>query len=123
MSQCKHCSSQIDPRAAEAAADLHEKIHQAGFDAAMLKQAAIWMPVSLLLMFVPVVGMVGLFGYFVLLVAVPVLFIRWWTRFHGIPADAPDYRSSKNLTLIALGVWGIFALLTAARFVSRLRRP
>lgn len=59
MTECRYCSSQIDHEQAEQAASIHEAIQQAGFHAAMLKQAAIWLPVALLLTAVPLVGMVG----------------------------------------------------------------
>src|ERR1035438_4524262 len=54
-----------------------------------------------LLAFVPFMGLVGLVGYYVLLVLVPVLAIRWWVRFSSLRSEDPDYRRAKRNVGIA----------------------
>jgi hypothetical protein len=108
MSQCRHCAIPIDPKAAEAAANLQEKVNQADFDAAIVKQLAIWMPVSLLVMFIPIAGIIGLFGFYTLIFAVPIFLIRWWIKFHGVQTTDPNFKSAKRSILIAVIIWALF---------------
>ena len=122
MTACRHCSTPIDRNAAEAAADLQEKVNQAGFDASIVKQLGIWMPVSLLVAFLPIIGIVGLLGQVVLFFAVPVFFIRWWIKYSGIQTRDPDFKSAKRATMIGLLIWlpfgGFSFISSVARFMT-----
>jgi hypothetical protein len=117
MSQCRYCAVPIDPNAAEAAATLQEKVNQAGFDAAIVKQLAIWMPVSLLVMFLPIVGFIGLLGFYVLIIAVPIFLIRWWIKFRGIKTTDPNFKSAKRSILIAVIIWALFMVPGSLRLL------
>jgi len=63
-------------------------------------------------------GLVGLVGYYVLLVLVPVLAIRWWVRFSSIGSDDPDYRRAKRNVGIALVIWVVFLLIFSIRIMG-----
>ena len=54
-------------------------------------------------MFIPFLGLVGLVGYYFLLVAVPVLAIRWWVKFGGIQVDDSDFRRAR-ITVIVISI-------------------
>jgi hypothetical protein len=68
-----------------------------------------------LLTLVPFMGLAGIGGYYVLLVLVPILVIRWWVRFASIQTDDPDYRSAKRNVLIASAIWVAFFLFSSIR--------
>jgi hypothetical protein len=72
------------------------KSQSSGFDASIVKQLGIWLSVSLLMAFIPVIGIVGLIGFFVLLVAVPIFFLRWWIKYFRIQTNDPDFKSAKR---------------------------
>lgn len=121
MTTCRYCGAAIDPAQAAIAADLQEKANQAGVDAGMIKQMAIWMGVAIPFSLVPFVGMIGVIGYFLLIFALPIFILRWWMKYRGIQINDRDYKSAKATTLVALGAWAVllvFALPFAA-LVSR----
>ena len=101
--QCRFCSSPIDPVAAQAAALKLSKINQACSDASFLRTAAISILVFFGVMFIPFMGLLGLVGYYFLLIAVPFLAIRWWVKFGGIQADDSDFRRAR-MTVIVISV-------------------
>jgi hypothetical protein len=100
---CRFCSSPIDPVTAQAAAEKMAKVNQACSDASYLRTAAISIFVFFGVMFIPFLGLVGLVGYYFLLVAVPVLAIRWWVKFGGIQVDDSDFRRAR-ITVIVISI-------------------
>jgi len=47
--------------------------------------------------------LLGIVGYYFLLVAVPFLAIRWWVKFGKIQADDSDFRRAR-ITVIVISV-------------------
>jgi len=101
--QCRFCSALIDPVAAHAAAERMARINQACSDASFLRTAAISILVFIGVMFIPFMGLLGLVGYYFLLIAVPFLTIRWCIKFHGTRTDDPDFRHAR-VTVIVISV-------------------
>ncbi len=110
MTACKYCGAPIDPAEAQAVAEVHEKVNQAGFDASMIKQLAIWMAVAIPFSLLPLVGMIGVTGFYLLIIALPIFIIRWWVKYRNIPSNDPEYKKAKRTTFVALGVWAFVAL-------------
>ena len=54
------------------------------------------------IMFIPFLGLLGIVGYYFLLVAVPFLAIRWWVKFGRIQADDSDFRRAR-VTVSVIG--------------------
>ncbi len=79
------------------------KLNQACSDASFLRIAAISILVFVGVMLIPFLGLLGLVGYYFLLVAVPVLTARWWVKFGRIQADDSDFRRAR-LTVIVISV-------------------
>lgn len=102
-SQCRFCSAPIDPAAAQVAAEKMAKINQACSDASFLRTAAISVLAFLVIMFIPFITLLGVCGYYFLLVAVPFLSIRWWVRNHAVQTDDPDFRRAK-WTVVVISV-------------------
>ncbi len=100
-SQCRFCSTAVDPEAAAMAAEKMAKINRGCSDASFLRTAAISIFAFIGIMFIPFMGLLGLVGYYFLLLAVPFLAIRWWIRFHNIQTDDTDFRRAR-ITLIVI---------------------
>ncbi|WP_344687424.1 hypothetical protein [Terriglobus aquaticus] len=63
------------------------------------------------LRFLPFVGLIGIFGFAFLEIAIPVLLIRWWVRYRGLQTTDPDFpRAKKTVVLTAAGVVLFFVL-------------
>jgi len=101
--KCRYCSATIDPVAAGAAAEKMSKINQACSDASFLRTAAISVLAFIGIMFIPFFGLLGIVGYYFLLVAVPFLAIRWWVKFGSLQADDSDFRRAR-ITVIVVSV-------------------
>jgi hypothetical protein len=71
--------------------------------------------VFFLLFLVPFLGIVGLAGYYVLLVLVPILAVRWWVKYAALRTTDRDFVRAKRNVLIALAVWLAFLLFTFIR--------
>ncbi|MGB8846688.1 MAG: hypothetical protein WCC73_13475, partial [Terracidiphilus sp.] len=69
------------------AAEKMSKINQACSDASFLRTAAISVLAFFGIMFIPFMGLLGIVGYYFLLVAVPFLATRWWVRFSRVQSD------------------------------------
>jgi NO-binding membrane sensor protein with MHYT domain len=104
MTQCRYCSTPVDPAVAAMIAERQEKTNRACSDASYLKTAAIAMMVFLGLSFIPFIPLVY-WGFVITFVAVLVLFIMWQVRFGALVTSDPDYqraRRSKNIALVVL---------------------
>ena len=104
MTQCRYCSTPVDPAVAAMIADRQEKTNRACSDASYLKTAAIAMFVFLGLSFVPFLPIVY-WGFLITSVVVLVLLIMWQVRFGSLVTNDPDYqraRRSKNIALTLL---------------------
>jgi hypothetical protein len=109
--QCPFCSASIDPRTIEPAAELMSRLNQARSEAGYLKILA-----GLMVLFLAVVSVVGVprraaFGQWFLLIAVPVMAIRWWVRFGAVRSDDPDFRRARRAIMTAVAIWIPFFLL------------
>jgi hypothetical protein len=108
--QCRFCLAAIDPVAAQAAADVMAKVNQACSDASFLKTAGGAILVAFAMRFVPIVSGLGNMAFFVLLMAVPAMAIRWWFKFSRIKTDEADFTRAKK-TVIAIGMPSTILLL------------
>jgi hypothetical protein len=117
MTQCPYCSAAIDQATALAAAELTCKVSSACSDASYVRILAGSMLVAFLLLFVPILSLPALFAYYVLLVLIPIMAIRWSLRFASLKTPDRDFRRAKRSVLIAISIWVGFFLLTSGRFI------
>jgi hypothetical protein len=101
MTQCRYCSTPVDPGVAAMIADRQEKTNQACSDASYLKIAAIAMFVFLGLSFIPFLPVVY-WGFVITFVVVLVLLILWQVRFGSLITNDPDYQRARRLKNTAL---------------------
>lgn len=104
MTQCRYCSSPIDPVAAQLIAERQEKANQAYSDASYLRTATIAMYVFLGLSFIPFVPLVG-WGFLAIFVVVLVLLIRWQARFGKLVTNDADYLRARRSWRLSLVLW------------------
>jgi hypothetical protein len=123
--QCRFCLAPIDPVAAQAAADVMSKVNQACSDASVLRTTAVAIPIFFGVRFIPFFGMLGLVGFYGLVIGVPALSLRWWIRFGRITSNDPDFTRAKRTVLIVAILTSIlllFMLLWLIAIFAALRR-
>ena len=104
MQQCPFCSMPIDGAAAETAAAETSRISQACSDASYLKvMLGILLPFWLLI-FVPILGMIGLVGFVFVKYAVLVMTIRWWVKYRTIKTADPDFSKARGTTIFVAAI-------------------
>ena len=104
MTQCRFCSTPVDPGIAGMIAERQEKANQSYSDASFLRTAAVAMFVFLGLSLIPFLPIVY-WGFLIAFIVVIVLLIRWQVRFGSLQTDDPDYqraRRSKNTAFLLL---------------------
>lgn len=101
MTQCRYCSTPIDPGVAQLIADKQAKVNQAYSDASYLRTAAIAMYVFLGLSFIPILPVVE-WGFVITFVAVIVLLIRWQVKFSGVVTNDVDYQKARRSWMMSL---------------------
>ncbi len=110
--QCRFCGTSIDAEAAGKAAELMARVNQACSDAGYLRIAAVATLVFLGMMFLPFFSWYGTWGFYILVVAVPVMAIRWWRRFFRIETEDHDFiRARRTVAVISLLVFFPFVRL------------
>ncbi len=110
LQQCPFCATPIDFRAAQAAAEIMDRVNQGCSDASYLRIIAGMMLACFGLSFVPVLGNIAVLGLTFLVFAVPVMAIRWWVKFGAVRADDSEFCRAKRTTMVAVGIWAIFPL-------------
>ena len=98
-----------------AAAEKMTKINQACSDASFLRTAAFSVLVFIGVMFIPFMGLLGVVGYYFLLVAVPFLAIRWWVKFGSLQTDDSDFRRARTTVIVISALIVIPIVLSIAR--------
>jgi ABC-type Fe3+ transport system permease subunit len=104
MTQCLFCSTAIDHTAAEASAAATSRVSQACSDASYLKiMLGTLIPFGLLI-FVPILGLVGLVGFVFVKYAVLVMTIRWWVKYRKIETTDPDFSKARGTTIFVAAI-------------------
>ena len=104
MTQCRYCSTTIDPVAAQLIAERQEKANQAYNDASYLRTATIAMYVFMGISFVPFVPVVG-WAFLATFIVVLVLLIRWLVRFGKLVTNDADYLRARRSWRLSLVLW------------------
>ena len=104
MTQCRYCSTTIDPGAAQLIAERQAKANQAYSDASYLRTATIAMYVFLGISFIPLVPVVG-WGFLATFVVVLVLLIRWPVKFGKLVTNDADYLKARRSWRLSLVLW------------------
>lgn len=118
MTACPYCNAAVDAGAAEAAAAQMSKVNQACSDASYLKIMLGVMTAFLGLCFIPIMGLIGVVGFWFLTFAVPFMAIRWWVKFGSLRADEEDFRRAKRTAIfVSIGAVVILILRLGIAFI------
>lgn len=70
--------------------------------------------VCFVLSFVPFASF-ALYGFMILLPGVPMLWVRWWVKYHNLQTSGQDYENAKRDVIAAAVIWsGVIAVWMAA---------
>ncbi len=122
MSACKFCGNQVNLETAEQAADVQDAIGNACSEANYLKVTARAIPVAYAVSFIPLIGGAVGWGFLILLIVTPSMFLRWWIKYPTIQTSDGDYKAAKTSTWISIAIWGgmILVWLVASLIISLL---
>lgn len=119
MTNCSYCGVVINLESATAAADVQSKVGKACSDGNFLKIMARALPVFFLASMIPFVGGIAGWGFLFLLIAVPVMLVRWWIKYNSIQTADQDYESARRDTIISAVIWcGVIVVWLAASFIQ-----
>jgi hypothetical protein len=119
MQQCTFCGAPIDHAAAEASAEFTSRISAAVSDASYLSVLG-WALLSFfLLVFVPLLGIIGGVGLIVLRVAIPIMVIRWWFCYGKLKSSDPDLKQGRKRAIVVTVVAILLTSDTAYNFLHR----
>ena|ERR1700674_5037844 len=117
MDRCSNCSAPIDPAEAETAATIQDQVNRAYSDASFNRNMAVGCWVFFLIRYIPIVGIVGWIGMFVLMVLVPIRLVTWQVRFAGLKTNDPDHKRAKTNQNVAFLIWIPLPILLGFAFL------
>jgi hypothetical protein len=100
MGQCQFCGATIDPAAAEQSAAATSRVSAAVSDASYLKIMAWSLLTFVVVMFIPLLGLVGVVGLVFVTYALPVMCARWWIKYGSIKTDDADFPNARGTAII-----------------------
>ena len=109
MQQCPFCHSPLDPNAALAFAAAFSKVNAAVSDASYLKIMGGVAITFCVLRLIPFLSLIGVAGFYFLLLAIPFMSIRWWLKYNALPTNDPEYAKARR-TAIWFGVGSLVVL-------------
>jgi hypothetical protein len=102
--QCPFCSTPIDRAAAEQSAAATSRISQACSDASYLKiMLGVLIPFGILIFF-PILGLLGIVGFVFIKYAVPVMTIRWWIKYGRIKTTDTDLHKARGTVILVSAI-------------------
>lgn len=101
--KCRYCNSEIDTQTAIASATFQNEINQACNDASMVRNVAGVMWVAFVVQFL--FAAMGRLAFFGMMIAVPVMLIRWQIKYGRIKTDDIDFKLARRNRTIALLLW------------------
>jgi hypothetical protein len=117
MDRCSNCSAPIDSAEAEAGAAIQDQVNRAYSDGSFNRNMAVGMWVFFLIRFIPIVGIAGWVGMFVLMMLVPIRLVMWQVRFGGLKTNDPDHQRAKANRNVAFLIWIPLPLLLGFAFL------
>lgn len=103
VDRCRFCSAPIDRQAAAQGAELQAQVNSACNEAKLVRNGAGVMWAFLLLSMLPFMGFV--WGFWGLLLGVPIALIHWRIKFGRLETSDPDYKTARRDSRMALIIW------------------
>lgn len=119
--KCKYCNSEIDTYTAIASATLQSQINEACNDASMVRNVAGVMWIAFVVQFL--FAAMGRLAFFGMMIAVPIMLVRWQIKYGRIKTDDIDFKSARRNRTIALLLWLPTPLVIVAALLIFVARP
>lgn len=88
-----------------------EKGIQASTNAVYLLVMILALPFMYLLSWVPKIGVVGYWGFLVLLIALPIAAVIWWIKYRSVRSDDTNFKRAKLYPVVALALTGVMLIV------------
>lgn len=105
MTACKFCSVPVDPYTASRAVEAQEKINSACNGASVIRNMAGVMWICFFVRMLPLIGVAGSVGLFLLFFIIPVRLVHWQVKYGGLQTADVDYKKARQNVLAALALW------------------
>jgi len=111
MTNCQFCNALVDLTTVESAVKNVNETNKACNDGNYISILARSAVVFYLLSWIPILGAFAGWGFLFVMLAIPILVIRWWVKYLEILTSDKDYQAAKKLILISLAIWAVMAVI------------
>jgi hypothetical protein len=112
MTECKFCSTPLDPQVVSQAVENQDKVNDAYNAASNLRILAGVLASSFFLSFIPLINLVVAWIFRIIFIGLPFMLIYWQIRYGRIKTSDQDFKQAKKYWWTALGIWLIFLAVT-----------
>lgn len=110
-SVCKYCSVELDQRMISGLVEGQERVDVAYNSASKLRILAGGMWGLFFLSFVPFIGYVVSWIFYVVVILIPVMLVVWYIRFGNIRSLDPEFKTARKYLFSAFFIWLIYPAL------------
>lgn len=111
LTNCEYCGAVISLEAEKVSEDAQSKVASARNDSYFLKLMARALAVSFIAMTFSIFSRMALASFLILLVAVPLMLVRWWVKYRGLQTEEHGYKMARLSAIGAVATWGAILLL------------
>ncbi|MEK7830791.1 MAG: hypothetical protein AAB401_06885 [Acidobacteriota bacterium] len=111
MTNCRYCGAVVSPETAPVEDEAKSKIADASRDGYFLKIMAGAFAVCFIALTSSIFSKVALAGFLILLVAIPLMLVRWWIKYRGVHTEEHSYKMARLSATTAAVIWGAILLL------------
>lgn len=111
LTNCRYCGAVISLETATAQDEAKSKLADASRDGFFLTTMARALAICFIALTFSILSKLALAGFLILLVAVPLMLVRWWIKYRGLQTEEHNYKIAKLKTIMAAVVWGAVLLL------------
>ncbi len=120
LTNCRYCGAVLGDENATSAEDAQSNIAHACRDGKFLKLMSRALAVCFIALTFSIFSKLALAGFLILLVAMPILLIRWWIKYRSLQTEDQDYQEAKRETIMLAVIWcgTVFVWLAASAIQS-----
>lgn len=105
LTNCRYCGAVIGLEALPVEEDAQSKIAKACRDGHFLKVMSRALAVCFIALTFSILSTLALAGFLMLLVAVPLMQVRWWMKYRRLQAEDLAYQQARRETVVSAFVW------------------
>ncbi|MBP6820296.1 MAG: hypothetical protein KA368_02070 [Acidobacteria bacterium] len=111
LTNCRYCGAVVSLENPPAEGNAKTKVADASRDGYLLTIMARALAVCFIALTFSILSKLALAVFLILLVAVPLMLVRWWVKYRGLQTEEHNYRMARLNTIKAAVVWGAILLL------------